>query len=49
MAIDHGEKQLLEAFEVKGTADTWKTEVFERVKQHPKAVFLFFLVLRVSL
>ncbi len=39
MAIDHGEKQLLEAFEVKGTADTWKTEVFERVKQHPKAVF----------
>ncbi|PDZ96293.1 hypothetical protein CON36_22650 [Bacillus cereus] len=39
MAIDHGEKQLLEAFEVKGTSDTWKTEVFERIKQHPKAVF----------
>ncbi|EOO66379.1 hypothetical protein IKE_03096 [Bacillus cereus VD196] len=39
MAIDHGEQQLLEAFEVKGTSDTWKTEVFERIKQHPKAVF----------
>ena len=49
MAIDHGEKQLLEAFEVKGTSDTWKTEVFERIKQQPKAVFLYFLVLGVSL
>ncbi|SMD81946.1 hypothetical protein BACERE00175_01687 [Bacillus cereus] len=39
MAIDHGEKQLLEAFEVKGTSDNWKKEVFERIKQHPKAVF----------
>ncbi|EOQ02280.1 hypothetical protein KOY_02269 [Bacillus cereus VDM021] len=39
MAIDHGEKQLLEAFEVKGTSDTWKKEVFERIKQQPKAVF----------
>ncbi|PHA36345.1 DUF927 domain-containing protein [Bacillus wiedmannii] len=39
MAIDHGEKQLLEAFEVEGTSDTWKKEVFERIKQQPKAVF----------
>lgn len=39
MAIDYGEKQLLEAFEVKGTGDTWKKEVFERIKQSPKAVF----------
>ncbi|PKG22729.1 DUF927 domain-containing protein [Niallia nealsonii] len=39
MAIDHGEKQLLEGFKVAGTGDTWKKEVFERVKQQPKAVF----------
>ncbi|PGC13800.1 hypothetical protein COL99_08815 [Bacillus toyonensis] len=39
MAIDHGEKQLLEGFEVKGTGDTWKKEIFERIKQQPKAVF----------
>lgn len=39
MAIDHGEKQLLEAFEVKGTSESWKQEVFARIKQNPKAVF----------
>ncbi|HEF1855831.1 DUF927 domain-containing protein [Bacillus thuringiensis] len=39
MAIDHGEKQLLEAVEVKGTGESWKQEVFARIKQNPKAVF----------
>lgn len=39
MAIDHGEKQILEAFEVKGTGESWKQEVFSRIKQNPKAVF----------
>ncbi|MGG5739715.1 DUF927 domain-containing protein [Bacillus cereus group sp. IBL03679] len=39
MAIDYGEKQLLEAFEVKGTGESWKQEVFARIKQNPKAVF----------
>lgn len=37
---DSGERQLLEAFQTSGTVDGWKTEVFERVKQHPKALFL---------
>ncbi|KSU86568.1 hypothetical protein AS180_17935 [Priestia veravalensis] len=39
MAIDHGEKQILESLKMQGTSDTWKKEVFERIKQHPKAVF----------
>lgn len=37
---DIGEKQLLEAFETKGTAESWNTEVFERIKQHPKVLFM---------
>lgn len=37
---DIGEKQLLEAFQRGGTAETWKKEVFERIKQHPKVLFL---------
>ncbi|EOO39021.1 hypothetical protein IIU_00839 [Bacillus cereus VD133] len=40
MAIDYGEKQILEAFEVKGTSESWKQEVFARINQNPKAVFL---------
>ncbi|PGS70586.1 hypothetical protein COC69_25880, partial [Bacillus cereus] len=40
MAIDYGEKQILESFEVKGTGESWKQEVFARIKQNPKAVFL---------
>ncbi|PEP94376.1 DUF927 domain-containing protein [Bacillus toyonensis] len=39
MAIDYGEKQLLEAFEVKGTSESWKQEVFACMRQNPKAVF----------
>lgn len=37
---DIGEKQLLEAFQTEGTAETWKTDVFDRIKQHPKVLFL---------
>jgi putative DNA primase/helicase len=37
---DIGERQILEAFEAKGTVDTWKNEVFERIKNHPKVLFL---------
>lgn len=37
---DVGEKQMLEAFEVAGTADSWLSEVFERVKEHPKALLM---------
>jgi len=39
---DIGEKQLLEAFELKGTIESWKKEVFERIKDHPKVLFLVF-------
>ncbi|MFC4409437.1 DUF927 domain-containing protein [Chungangia koreensis] len=37
---DIGEKQLLEAFTVRGTVDSWKNEVFDIVKDHPKAAFM---------
>lgn len=37
---DSGERQLLEAFQAEGTAETWKTEVFDRIKQHPKVLFM---------
>ncbi|WP_077706936.1 DUF927 domain-containing protein [Virgibacillus dokdonensis] len=40
MAIDQGEKQINEGFEIKGTSESWKNEVFERLKQSPKAVFM---------
>lgn len=39
IALDHGEKQIKEGFEVKGTTESWKNEVFERIKDCPKAVF----------
>jgi putative DNA primase/helicase len=37
---DSGEKQLLEAFQIKGTAETWKTQIFDQVKQNKKVLFL---------
>ncbi|WP_377802125.1 DUF927 domain-containing protein [Bacillus benzoevorans] len=37
---DIGERQLLEAFEAKGDLDSWKLEVFDRIKEHPKVLFL---------
>lgn len=37
---DYGEKQLLEAFQVKGTVETWIKEVFNRIRHYPKALFL---------
>lgn len=35
---DLGEKQLLEGFQVAGSVESWKTEVFDRIKQHPKVL-----------
>lgn len=35
-----GEKQLLESFQVKGTVDSWVREVFYRIKDHPKVLFM---------
>lgn len=40
IAIDEGEAQIKEAFEIKGTFQSWKKEVFERIKDSPKAVFM---------
>ena len=37
---DVGEQQMLEAFEVAGTADSWMAEVFEGIKEHPKALLM---------
>lgn len=39
IANDDGEKQILEGFSIKGTSETWKNEVFARIKNYPKAVF----------
>lgn len=36
---DGGEQQLLESFRVKGTVESWIENVFNLVKNHPKAVF----------
>lgn len=36
---DGGEIQLYESFKVKGTVDSWIKNVFNLVKDHPKAVF----------
>lgn len=37
---DVGDKQIVEAFNLAGTADEWISEVFEKVKDHPKAVLM---------
>lgn len=37
---DIGERQMLEAFEVSGTADSWISEVFEKLKDHPNAILM---------
>lgn len=37
---DSGEKQLLEAFSTKGDPYSWINEVFERIKDHPKVLFM---------
>ncbi|USK80709.1 DUF927 domain-containing protein [Peribacillus frigoritolerans] len=34
-----GEQQILESFRVKGTVESWIENVFNLVKDHPKAVF----------
>ncbi|WP_411675017.1 DUF927 domain-containing protein [Cytobacillus kochii] len=40
MAIDYGEKQIIEGFKIRGTVDSWKKGVFEHIKQSPKAVIM---------
>lgn len=37
---DIGERQLLEGFEIKGTPETWKNEVLDRIKAYPKVLFI---------
>lgn len=39
ITLDQGEKQLKNAFKINGTAESWKNEVFSRIKDFPKAVF----------
>lgn len=36
---DQGEKQLLEAFQVSGTVDSWVEEIFNKIKGYPNALF----------
>ena len=40
MPADIGEKQMMEAFSASGTSEEWIEEVFEPIKDHPKAVLL---------
>ena len=37
-----GEKQIVEAFQTSGTIETWKKDIFDRIKGHPKVLFLIF-------
>jgi putative DNA primase/helicase len=37
---DEGEKQLLEAFMTSGNVEQWKEQVFAKVKNYPRALFL---------
>lgn len=37
---DLGDKQTVEVFKIKGTADEWISEVFGKVRDHPKAVLM---------
>lgn len=39
VAVDDGQYQLKDGFEIKGTSNSWKLEVFERIRNYPKAVF----------
>lgn len=37
---DMGEKQMIGAFEIKGTTDEWIDNVFNQIKDHPKVVLM---------
>lgn len=37
-----GEKRLFDAFKTKGTLESWQKEVFEKIKNHPKVLFMVF-------
>jgi putative DNA primase/helicase len=38
----NGDRQIVEAFQKKGTLETWKKDIFDRIKGHPKVLFLIF-------
>lgn len=40
LPADIGEKQIIEAFEVAGTSESWIEEVYSKVQEHPKATLL---------
>lgn len=40
MPGDVGEKQIMEAFQVQGTANEWIENVFNKIEDHPKAVLM---------
>ena len=37
-----GERQIVQSFQAKGTLESWRREIFDRVKKHPKVLFLIF-------
>lgn len=40
VALDDGEKQLLESFKTKGTIESWRSEVLNRIHDQPKALLM---------
>lgn len=40
ITLDQGEKQTLEAFEIKGSSEEWVANVFNPIKENPVAVFV---------
>ena len=37
-----GERTIVEAFKEKGTIETWRRDVFDQIKDHPKVLFMVF-------
>jgi uncharacterized protein (DUF927 family) len=37
-----GERKIVEAFRERGTIESWRREVFDQVKDHPKVLFMIF-------
>jgi putative DNA primase/helicase len=37
-----GERQIVEAFREKGTIESWRRDVFDQIKDHPKVLFMVF-------
>ena len=40
--VSPGEKKLADAFQIQGSIESWRRDIFDQVKDHPKVLFMIF-------